>query len=281
MVGASMVQFLGHLHPVLVHLPIGGWFFVALLELLSFWRGFGGANRSNAYLVALSAGFGVVSAACGWCLAASGDYTGSTLAWHRWLGAGVAAMMCLTCLGRWVFSVGWYRLFLGATLALLVVAGHFGGVLTHGEGFLGFRASAAGSNSGALAGLAADWENRDVTTQVVLPILRQRCADCHGAGKQKGGLRLDSIEGIMAGGGSGETVLPGFAQSSLLLRRMLLPLDLDEHMPPEARAQPSAAELAVIRWWIDAGAPTNRTVQSLKPGPEVARQLATAVRLIK
>ena len=44
----------------------------------------------------------------------------------------------------------------------------------------------------------------------VRPILKERCFKCHGEKKQKGKLRLDSLERILAGGESGPKVV-GFA----------------------------------------------------------------------
>ena len=45
--------------------------------------------------------------------------------------------------------------------------------------------------------------------QNVRPLLAEKCYSCHGEKKQKGGLRLDSIEAILKGGESGPAVVPG------------------------------------------------------------------------
>ena len=47
-------------------------------------------------------------------------------------------------------------------------------------------------------------------------------------------------------------------------------------MPPEGKPQPTAAEIAVLQWWIDNGAPPDKTVGDLKPGVEVLRILSAA-----
>src|SRR5271154_4369842 len=52
--------------------------------------------------------------------------------------------------------------------------------------------------------------------QNVRPLLAEKCYSCHGDKKQKGGLRLDSIEAILKGGESGPAVVPGKPDDSLL-----------------------------------------------------------------
>jgi len=42
----------------------------------------------------------------------------------------------------------------------------------------------------------------------VRPLIAQNCARCHGQAKQKGGLRLDSVKGLQAGGKDGAVVVP-------------------------------------------------------------------------
>ena len=59
--------------------------------------------------------------------------------------------------------------------------------------------------------------------QNVRPLLAQNCYSCHGDKKQKGGLRLDSIEAILKGGESGPAVVPGKPDESLLVRQSITP----------------------------------------------------------
>ena len=53
--------------------------------------------------------------------------------------------------------------------------------------------------------------------QNVRPLLAENCYSCHGDKKQKGGLRLDSLEAILKGGESGPAVVPGKPDESLLV----------------------------------------------------------------
>jgi hypothetical protein len=82
---------------------------------------------------------------------------------------------------------------------------------------------------------AADYQ-RDIK-----PILRERCASCHGALKQKGNLRLDAA-----------SLIPTDSHSEILSR--IVSHDEDERMPPEG-ARLSNAQVALLQEWLHAGAP--------------------------
>ena len=91
-------------------------------------------------------------------------------------------------------------------------------------------------------------------TQTIAPILADRCTGCHGAEKQKGKLALHEPQSIAKGGVDGVVIVPGKPQASELVRRVKLPLDDDDHMPPKGRPQPSAEEIDALEKWIAAGA---------------------------
>jgi hypothetical protein len=86
------------------------------------------------------------------------------------------------------------------------------------------------------------------------PVLAEHCVSCHGPKKQKGGLRLDSREAALSGGSSyGPAIVPGKgAESPLLL--FMAHLEPEMEMPPDEDPLPEQT-LAVLRAWIDQGAP--------------------------
>src|SRR6187399_236662 len=88
----------------------------------------------------------------------------------------------------------------------------------------------------------------DYLTQIK-PLLKARCYACHGALKQKSGLRLDTVALMRTGGESGNVIDPAAA---ILLER-ITSTDKDERMPPEGAAL-SAEEIARLKAWIAAGA---------------------------
>ena len=87
----------------------------------------------------------------------------------------------------------------------------------------------------------------------IKPVLKARCYACHGALKQKAGLRVDSAENLRKGSNRGDVLAPGQAEPGKLLVR-LTAADADELMPPEG-APLKQEEIKAIREWIAAGAP--------------------------
>ena len=88
----------------------------------------------------------------------------------------------------------------------------------------------------------------------VKPILRARCYACHGALKQKAGLRLDTVGSMLGGGDSGPVIRPGKASESVLLARVTSE-DEEERMPPAHEGERlSSDEVEQIRLWIGDGA---------------------------
>ena len=86
----------------------------------------------------------------------------------------------------------------------------------------------------------------------VKPLLRQKCYACHGALKQKAGLRVDTVALMLQGGESGPALVAGKAAASALLERVT-ETDPHERMPQEGE-QLTAEQIALLRNWIDAGA---------------------------
>jgi len=86
----------------------------------------------------------------------------------------------------------------------------------------------------------------------VKPVLKERCLACHGALKQKAGLRLDTGEAIRRGGDSGSAVELGNADESLLIERVA-ETNPAQRMPPEG-APLSAEQITTLRNWIEQGA---------------------------
>ncbi|MBA3848341.1 MAG: hypothetical protein H0X45_17055 [Planctomycetes bacterium] len=103
-----------------------------------------------------------------------------------------------------------------------------------------------------IAGLAHGADAPDYQKQIA-PLLEANCTSCHGAKKQKGGLRLDSRAAIEAGGEGGAVLVAGHPEQSPLHGRTILPADDVDIMP--AKGDPlSEADRELLRAWIAAGA---------------------------
>ncbi|MEY5014936.1 MAG: hypothetical protein RIS92_1294 [Verrucomicrobiota bacterium] len=94
----------------------------------------------------------------------------------------------------------------------------------------------------------------------VWPLLEAKCVQCHGAEKQKGGLRLDSREALLRGGDGGAVVHLGDPSKGSLMRAVRY-RDEELQMPPKEPL--SAEEVAVLGRWISAGAPWPQPVAVL------------------
>jgi hypothetical protein len=86
--------------------------------------------------------------------------------------------------------------------------------------------------------------------QSVRPLLVDNCYSCHGDKKQKGGLRLDSLEAILHGGESGPAVVPGKPAESLLVEAVNFE---GLEMPPTGKL--SDEKVATLTRWVSLGAP--------------------------
>jgi uncharacterized membrane protein len=260
-----MSAFLGHLHPALVHLPIG----IILLALSFEWLSHRGAFEYLAPAVRLTYGFGAIAAilACttGYLLAEGGGYDSETLERHRWVGIATAVFSSVRFLAERSKAFQGLpkgiRILPSLTLLILIsVGGHLGGTLTHGSGYLLEGAPAWVRNSLGeektaphSVTLVADVQAARVYDDLVSRILQEKCTGCHGEGKQKGGLRLDESARILSGGEHGKVIVSGDPGGSELYRRAMLPLEDDDHMPPKGKPQLTAAETALLEWWIRNG----------------------------
>ena len=280
----DIVLFLGRLHPLLVHLPIGLVLLVAFLEILSRSTRFKAANANAGVILALTVPAAAIAALCGWLLSQGGGYQDKLLQWHKWSGIATAVGCTLAAVFYRLELKTAYRWCLFPTVALLVIAGHFGGSLTHGSDYFVRYAPAPirswfssqpkapppSTNHIELAALP-------VFTRVVQPVLQQNCVSCHGPDKSKGGLRLDNLAALLKGGKGGASVVAGKSGESELMKRIRLPLTDDDHMPPNGKPQPSGEDLALLQWWIDAGAPGDKKLAELKPSPRITQLVAARV----
>ncbi|MGV3720520.1 MAG: PSD1 and planctomycete cytochrome C domain-containing protein [Actinomycetota bacterium] len=124
-------------------------------------------------------------------------------------------------------------------------------VITLGlAGGAGLLASASAA-TGAPATAPASPEAIKFFETSVRPVLVTRCQSCHGAERQSGGLRVDSLAALLKGGGGGPALVPGKPEQSLLLKAIA-------HQPGVAKMPPSGKlaprQIAEVTRWIAEGA---------------------------
>ncbi len=103
--------------------------------------------------------------------------------------------------------------------------------------------------------LPAPATNKIEFVRDIKPIFDASCIRCHGPVKPKSGFRLDSREAALKGGESGMDIIPGNSAKSPLIH-FTAALVEDMEMPPSGKGDPlSPPQIALLRAWIDQGAP--------------------------
>jgi mono/diheme cytochrome c family protein len=259
----NLIDYFGKFHPLAVHLPIG---ILSIFLVLGFFVSRKELNNAVAIIrimLLVSALTASLSAITGFILMSSGSYTGNLMTGHQILG------FALTFINWLVFfkikyllhaKVPVYRGSLFLLLILMMLTGHAGGSLTHGEDFLTPPPPSQWFVSWPVEEIEISPDSK--AYDAVAQIVQQKCVSCHGKNKQKGGLRMDTQSSMLAGGKSG-SLFDGNDDAGLLIQRITLPLDDEEHMPPKERKQLTKSELDFIIWWVEAGSNFDNTLLEL------------------
>jgi uncharacterized membrane protein len=256
---------MGVLHPLVIHFPI------ALLLLAFFLEIYGLSATGKKYkaaipLITFLGGIGAVfSALSGYFLMNQGDYEVSSVELHRNWGIALAiGSALLIVLYRFPPKIPHIHLLgQGALSILVLVTGHLGGNLTHGEDFLSLDKPKKESKQIVL--------NQDalVYADIIAPILEEKCVACHGKTKQKGKLKLDQIENVLKGGKNGFYHGSEEGKMALMSHRMRLPLSDKQHMPPKGKTQLTEKEIVIIEKWLSLGANPKLLLKDLQLTEEV------------
>jgi uncharacterized membrane protein/mono/diheme cytochrome c family protein len=265
-----MFDLIGRLHPLLVHLPIGILLLAILFEWLPTRKKYRYLKRSIHPILLVGSGAAIFSCLTGYMLSQSGEYESGIVGWHQWMGISLTVYS----LGyAWMRSEksfkSFHKIFSAVLLVLLMITGHLGGSLTHGEDYL----TAGLASSSSIDVSKVNLQEAVFYDDLVKPILEDKCYGCHGTSKQKGKLRLDDAEHILKGGKGGVVIVAGKTDESEMIDRMLLPLDDEDHMPPKEKKQLNEKEIEILKTWIASGADFKKSVKD-------AGQLAALEKII-
>jgi len=233
------VAWVGRFHPLVLHFPI-------VLLLLCAFLGLTG-KKVPKQLLSIAVLFSLLTAISGFFLGKETALKGDLLFWHQWMG-GILALLAAVWysvegsnMDKPVFS----KILQGTLVGLILATGHYGGMVTHGEDFLALPTEKRADEIP---------ENPLVYNDVVGRILENKCVSCHNPNKTKGGLLMTSLDDLLAGGEVGNTILPGNAEESELIRRVHLPIEDEEHMPPDGKQPLNEQEILILERWIALGA---------------------------
>lgn len=291
--GDAWLNFLGALHPVLVHFPIALAVVAAIVESWRAIRRDPGLSPFACTAVTFAALSAVATATSGWFNAvASDDAASGGLFLHRWSGICAASLLVGLALSAPLIrrmgtarALGAWRSSLLLCVGIVSVAGWYGGNLVYGDGHLtdplwkaidsterSQRVEAEADARAQLGWPPAEVANAEATSvpqptssvpdgtlahidfsSQILPIFESRCYECHGRGKKKGGVRLDDLARVTCERDGEWVVKPGDPSASLLIRMVSMPSDSDERMPPEGDPL-TEAQIALLSSWISEGA---------------------------
>ena len=264
----EFLKYLGNFHPVILHLPIGALYFTFCLAFLDkfFKDNFSVPIRIGLLFSLL---FAVISCLLGYFLSLSGEYGEDILNLHMWLGISTAIFNGILL---WLHYKSIYQNrflpFFTFTIILLTITGHFGGSMTHGEDFLKppeFKNELVFNIKDSI----------NLYSEVVRPVLDNKCVKCHNLSKSKGELLMDSQENLLKGGKSGNIFFANNSLKSHLYSYLVLPIEDDLHMPPKGNSQLKKYEVELIKYWIDSGANFDRFDKTKESNEVLVKNLAS------
>lgn len=284
---SDLVLFFGRFHPLILHFPIGFLAIAFALEVMSRFDQFKQYKPAVGFVLLLGTASAVVAALLGYMLSQAGGYNEELLAIHQWTGIGLALAAVAALVLRWQsrrrLSAPLDKAYLSVLttmMLLLIVAGHFGGSLTHGSDYLtqympnGLRkvAGMPPKQSKEIKKIT-NLEEAVVFSDIIFPILDTRCVSCHNDSKSKGDLMMHSMESLLKGGESGPVFIPGKAEESEMMKRIHLPESEEEHMPPKGKSQLSDEQIKLLTWWVNEGASFDKKVAEVAVDKEVQEVL--------
>ena len=268
------LQVVGRMHTMFVHFPI------VMLALCIFWELFSGYKKSYVgvkaeigdELLLIAAFTSVITALMGLFLSREEGYTAGLLVWHKWGGIFISFL-----------SLAWYvfrekvrqvrAVLLSTTLAamlMIIITGHLGADITHGEDFLLAPVTPEKQKPAVL------FEDAAVYADMVQPILEAKCMSCHNSDKAKGSLVMETKELLLKGGKDGKLWDTTQNDFGLLMQRIHLPPQSKKHMPPQGKPQLTEEEAQILYYWIKGGASFTAKVDSL-PEKDSLRLLAASL----
>ncbi|MFS4466742.1 FN3 associated domain-containing protein [Maribacter sp. 2210JD10-5] len=266
----SLAIQIGHFHPLLVHLPIGIILLAFALEMYNRFR----PKTAGDEMILFSLGFAgvtaLISLGTGWLLGEEGGFDEDLLFLHRWMAVAFTATTILLFFLKRSKSASVNKLYLPVFVVVLIlvsITGHYGGNMTHGEDYL-FRDTS--SNNIVITDIA----EANAHTDIIQPILNSKCVSCHNQGKVKGGLLMTTAADLLKGGDSG-SVFDSIDGKPLLIHRMHLPMEDEEHMPPKGKVQLTPDEIALMEWWVNNDHCLDCKVKSLKTSERLEIVLAS------
>ena len=272
-----LLNLIGRFHPLIIHLPIGFILIGLLIEINS--KKFKSSNKILKFIFLWSSITCFISVLTGFL-----QYQNEGLLWESIQNHFISGIITLllsvafyfylnkskpfTALPRKVYTIG---IFFN-----LLITGHLGGNITHGEDHLieplpdsiklflnkdSVKEEYTFKNEIDI--------NKPVFNNLIQPILDSKCVSCHNSKKSKGKLMLNNYEVLKKGGKNGLVINFKNPELSEILVRIHLPKSEKKHMPPKAKKQLTKAEINILSHWINMGAPENTLIKDMEMSDEL------------
>lgn len=271
----NLIYFLGRFHVLALHLPIGILVMAIGMEIYTRVSRTDRFDKATDFLWIAGASSALLTVVLGLMHAVEVGADQPGVIAHRNAGLTLFVISVVVAAMRLRWASGYRRLWpAGAALTsvFLIVTGHLGGNLTHGEAYLVEYGPAPLRKLAGVSDAPAKvtrFEDGDLFTNVVNPALQTRCSTCHNNSKRSGKFSVATYEDIMKGGEDGVVIVGGESSKSELFRRISLTHDEKDFMPKEGKTPLSDDQVKAIGWWIQAGAPKRASLAKLQPPADV------------
>ncbi|HUQ64907.1 MAG TPA: FN3 associated domain-containing protein, partial [Flavitalea sp.] len=259
----AWLQVFGRMHPLVLHFPIVLILIYAVITLFlpsrlrnEHWY------RSAINALLLAAAFSAsITALMGFALSRNEGYDPDALALHKWTGVLIPFLLHAFYLirNKVVRNIHVARMVSIFLAVMISVAGHHGAVITHGENFILAPVTPVQQR------IIPAFEDAFVYNDLVQPIFDNKCAGCHNSKKAKGELVMDTKELFLKGGKDGVPWDTTKADLGVMMRRIHMPLEEKDHMPPKGKPQLTDDEMFIIHEWVKKGADFNKKFTDLQP----------------
>jgi uncharacterized membrane protein len=270
----TWLQVLGRMHPVILHFPIVLvliYFVIVLLvpkKIMSeTWY-----VELTEWILVFAALTAVLTALMGIFLSKEGGYDADSITAHKYFGSIISFLLFIIYFSRNFLKQQQilFKLSAACSAFIIIWAGHLGGDITHGENFV--LAPVTPSHIKPQVG----FNDAFIYADLVEPILESKCMGCHNSNKAKGELVMETKELLLKGGKNGKLWDTTKPDLGLLMRRIHLPEEEKEHMPPSGKPQLTNDEAAILYEWIREGSVFDKQVIDL-PVTDTLRILASKV----
>ena len=259
---------IGRFHPLIVHLPIGFIVLGILIELNK--KKLEWSNDALKFIFFWASITGIFSTISGFFQYQNGGYLWETVQNH--FIAGVLTIILsfsfyLKLIENSIFKSIPRKLFTIANSVILILTGHLGGNITHGEKHLVEPINnLIGINEEETLTVKyyEDFKDKPLFSSVIQPIIDQKCVKCHNSKKSNGKLRMHNTKEFMKGGKSGSIINNDTPEISEMYIRIHLPKEEKKHMPPKSVKQLTRQEISLISIWIEDGSSFEKSIKDFK-----------------